>query len=43
MEACLEKMDTTDLDDIVVYQEVPKEEATLETIRTLEDRYGINI
>jgi hypothetical protein len=39
MEACLEKMDTTDLEAITVRQEVPKE-AAVETIRALEDQYG---
>jgi hypothetical protein len=37
MEAGLEKMDTMDLESKAVYQEVPKEEAAMETIRALED------
>jgi hypothetical protein len=47
MKACLEKMETTDLEanpekieNESEHQEVPNEESAVETIRALEDRYG---
>jgi hypothetical protein len=40
--ACLESKvpSSMDLESIVVHEEVPKEEAAVETVRALRERYG---
>jgi hypothetical protein len=41
-EACLESKEpiSVEIESVVVHEEVPKEEATVKTVRALKEQYG---